>query len=483
MIVGIAYTFAQKPQADSLLLLLEKTQKLDSNRVNLMWQLADATANYDPIKALPIASKALHLARSIDYKDGQSRATGVVANTFINIGNYPRALEYYFRMLKLEENGSNYRNMASVLMNIGVVHVYQEEYQQALHYYRRSDSVIRVHNIQSLLFYSEQNLGDIYERLNKIDSSFTYFKAAHERAKQQDNPTFIAASLTGLGHCYRKMQDRVQASLHYHQALSILQSINHDELYCEALLGLARLHHDNQSIDSASLYGRLSMSVAGRGGFISRQLDAAQFLTDHFSAATNKDSAYAYLKEVQALNESINSKDRIRELQVLLSNEQVRQAELEEERIAKANERNQQLQLLFIGMFIPGFFLLTLLLSRIRVPQRVIKVMGILSLLFLFEFLTLLLHPRVADLTHHTPVLELLIFVGIAAILIPMHHKVEHWFVKKLITRKVPVVEENISEESILEESISEENTSEGSRSEKEELKKPPVDKEALENY
>jgi len=54
-------------------------------------------------------------------------------------------------------------------------------------------------------------------------------------------------------------------------------------------------------------------------------------------------------------------------------------------------------------------------------------------MLVLFEYLTLLLHPAVANLTHHTPVLEILIFVGVAALVIPLHHKLEHWLIHKLI--------------------------------------------------
>lgn len=58
--------------------------------------------------------------------------------------------------------------------------------------------------------------------------------------------------------------------------------------------------------------------------------------------------------------------------------------------------------------------------------------MGIISLLLLFEYLTLFLHPFVVELTNHTPVLELLIFVTVAAFLIPLHHKLEAWVIKKL---------------------------------------------------
>ena len=96
----------------------------------------------------------------------------------------------------------------------------------------------------------------------------------------------------------------------------------------------------------------------------------------------------------------------------------------------------QQLQFLFIGMFIPALFLFTLLISRRKVHARVIRFLGIISLLIFFEYLTLLLHPYVAEITNHTPILELLIFVCIAAVLIRAHHRIEDWFVHKLIHSK-----------------------------------------------
>lgn len=80
------------------------------------------------------------------------------------------------------------------------------------------------------------------------------------------------------------------------------------------------------------------------------------------------------------------------------------------------------------------------MLSKIRIPIKFIKVLGILSLLILFEFLTLLLHPTVKELTHHTPVYEMMIFVAIAAILIPTHHRIEHWLIQKLVRNR-----ENVS--------------------------------------
>ena len=75
-------------------------------------------------------------------------------------------------------------------------------------------------------------------------------------------------------------------------------------------------------------------------------------------------------------------------------------------------------------------------MSRIKIHIRVVKILGILSLLILFEYLTLLFHPYVATITHHTPVIEMFIFVSIAAILIPAHHRIEHWLIQRLINNR-----------------------------------------------
>ena len=117
-------------------------------------------------------------------------------------------------------------------------------------------------------------------------------------------------------------------------------------------------------------------------------------------------------------------------------NENLRQQEIAEN-IRKAKvERQKQLQLLLIGIFIPALFLITVFLSKRKINVGVIKFLGIISLLILFEYLTLLLHPIVVEFTNHIPFFELLIFVSIAALLIPTHHRIENWLIERLTIRK-----------------------------------------------
>jgi amino acid transporter len=78
------------------------------------------------------------------------------------------------------------------------------------------------------------------------------------------------------------------------------------------------------------------------------------------------------------------------------------------------------------------FFLLS---HSIIANQRVIKFLGVLALLIVFEFLNLLLHPYIGKLTHHSPVMMLGIMVCIAALLIPLHHKLEHWITDNMVEK------------------------------------------------
>ena len=429
-----ALLFSQKQKADSpnALLAVEKT---DTGRVILMWNWASVTNIYDPGAALITAQQALLLAREIGYMEGESRTLGVLGNTFIKIGNYPKALEYYIQKLKLEEERHNPRNMASVMINIGVVYVLQEEYRKALEYYRNADSVIIQNNVEELKYYSLLNIGDAYDRLEITDSAFIFFGKSLVLANELQDGDFIGTSLIGLGHCYFKKENDQEALEQYKKALPYLEAANDEDLICEAALGIAKVYDKRQLYDSAEYYARLSLDIAEKDGFQSRQLDAAEFLSNHYKKLKKIASAFTYLEQAKDLKDSISSKDRIRESQIISSNEQFRQLEIAENKKMAKKERDKRLQLMLVGLSIPFLFLFTVFLSRIKIHETLVKFLGVISLLILFEYLILLLHPYVEEITHHTPVYELLIFVLLASALIPTHHRMEHWLIGKLTRR------------------------------------------------
>ena len=394
--------------------------------------MAYAYSVSQPAKGILVAQTAAELAQKIGDNNGLMKALRFMANSYNNQGDYNKALEIFLKQLALSEKSKNWHDMASSLMNIGIIYTQQADYNKALPYYLQSDSIIKQNQLKDLAYFSFQNLGDLYDRINQNDAAFENYTKAFQKATQLGDGYLIGASNIGLGNCLVKKGDYEKGKAAYQLALIQLKEAKDDDLYCEAVMNLAKLYIKTYESKAALHMAWQIPLFAGKDKFPSRIKDQTAFLSDYYKSIQQNDSALYYLEQFNLISETINSQEKVKHFQEKTFQESLRQETLVEEKKKLEEERSKQLQLLLIGIFIPLFFLITLFLSKRKVPAKMIKTLGIISLLLFFEYLTLLLHPVVADFTHHTPVLELLIFVCIAALLIPTHHRVEHWLLEKL---------------------------------------------------
>ena len=136
------------------------------------------------------------------------------------------------------------------------------------------------------------------------------------------------------------------------------------------------------------------------------------------------------------IKDSLLSDEKNKNIQALSFQEQIRQKEKEAESEEIARQRKVSIENILIALGIISFTILFLLLSRqIIANEKIIKFLGILALLLVFEFTNLLLHPFLEVITHHSQIAMLLLMVGLAALLIPLHHKIEKWALNKIIQR------------------------------------------------
>lgn len=221
----------------------------------------------------------------------------------------------------------------------------------------------------------------------------------------------------------------------YYKSRPFITAQEDDHMLAECYLGLARVFDKTRTVDSAFAFAKKAASVANGSGFLKQAMDASFFMTSLYKKQNRLDSAFAQQQTYLLLKDSFDNGEKIKALQSMTIAEELRQQQLAEERLKEKHDRAKRLQLLLIAAFIPVFFFLTLYITKKRVSRRMVQILGVLSLLFFFEFLTLLIHHIISNTAHHLPVLELLLLVAIAAVLLPVHHKAEHWLVKKLTGR------------------------------------------------
>ena len=268
-------------------------EKIDSNKVRLLNDLAYAYSTSNPAKGILTAQEAYTLAQKINLPVEEIRALSFMANSYNNIGDYNKALEMFLRKEALAEKANLPENIAGSLINIGIIYTQQQDYKRALPYYLKADSIIKANKIVNLVYYSFQNLGDLYDRLNKNDSALFYYNKAFQIASnpKSENLEFMGASHIGLGNCFVKENDYVRGKLHYQLALSKLSLAKDDDLFCEGALNLANLHLTENHKDSAIKLAWEVFKIAEKDSLPSRLKDASIFLSNFYKSAGKYDSA------------------------------------------------------------------------------------------------------------------------------------------------------------------------------------------------
>lgn len=443
LLVSVLFLSAQKRQTDSLSVLLSE-EKTDHGKVELLNALSYAYQDSRPDSALLLAQKAWFLSRKNNDTKGESDALSQMAIAYKSLGNFTKSLEYSIAKLKMDEEHESPANLTVSYLYIASLYAESKDFDKGLLYARKADSIINdkqpkikrpdsiTQQLQDYSPYCFLSIGDIYEKKNMLDSAIVYTQKCLDISTEVNNTVLIGTALNNLGNIYRKSGNDSAALKNYRAAIPFILSNNDYSTYAESTLGLAQVFERMGKPDSALYYGKQSFSIAGANQFIVKSLNAINFLSTLYKKNSSIDSAYAYLEMAGSLKDSIESIEKIRELQNMTTAEQVRQAELEQQRQEQVIDRKEKLQLLFIGIMIPIFFLISILISRRKVHRRFIEFMGIVSVLLFFEYITLLLHPFIAEKSHHSPIIEIVVFVAIAAIITPAHHRIQHWLLKKL---------------------------------------------------
>jgi tetratricopeptide (TPR) repeat protein len=429
--------FSQQPSIDSLKKMLV-TKRPDTLKANILCDLSNAYKRSDYDSSLYYAMLSLQFSGT-RFPKGEMRAYVAAGTALRYSGNYTTAIEFFLKGLQLaekynmpEEVFQCYQGLSTTTKDIG-------DYKQALEYGKRAMEYESFSSIGRMVVAG--NLGDLYERMNNVDSALHYANTSYEEAMKQTDHYGKAFILETLGNIEERLGNN-HLAIDY-LMLSVKNAIagNVKRELAEACTSLSKIYLRNNQPDSAYHYA--SLVISNDPAFIYKLgiANAAELLEQYFEKRRTLDSALFYYKLAALTRDKILSEEKIRQVQNLQFNEKIRQQEMTAAKAKEKEERSHDLQLISIALFITLFTGGVIILNRRSVNTKWIEFLEVLSLLLLFEFINLLVHPFVASITGHQPIFTLLLLMCIAAVLIPCHHRLEKW-VKQRRDKKFRSVKE-----------------------------------------
>ena len=425
---------AQTKTIDSLRNLIVHA-KDDSNKAKVLLDLSFNFIFFRPDSSIIFANQAAEISKRCGYVKGELDAMGRIANAYGMIGDYSTSLEMSFEKLRKSEELNDKYLIATSYANIFFAYAQQGDFERSLQYLFKVRDLSKESNNDSLLSTTLINMGHVYIDLLKLDSARIFINEGLELALRRGEEDKVGACYLNLGLIYTQMKIYDLAKNYLFLSLRYFKTSN--QLFISSVhSALANIFESTGRIDSAFYYARESYRRAKPTGSPDLILYPATQLVSFFKKTHQSDSALFYEDMVMQIKDSLTSNDKQKRLQNITFQQQLKQMQKDKEKLQQVEERKRNLQVAGVAVFLPLFFGFVLLLSRRQIKPRAVEILGIVFLLFVFEFITLYFHPIVGKWTNESPIWMLLIFVAIACILVPLHHRSESWIKKQLALQR-----------------------------------------------
>ena len=405
----------------------------DTNRIWALNNLGRNIQNSDTILAL--AAQAISLSQQIGFSRGEAEAYNNIGLWFNQKGNYPKALENYLKSIQLSESINYEAGLKRSFNSISTVYLYLKDYNTSLLYAKKARSLsIKQHDFHVLAL-SSAWMSKAYLELHRNDSALKYAQESYEAAIKRKEPFPLYLATARLGEV-NAVEGNHSLALEYLR-LSLNNSKKDQRFFriAGAHQQLANEFKNVGASDSCLFHARQAFNISKAENLPATLLSSSLLLSELYEGVDNTESLN-YHKLALAAQDSLFSQEKNQQVEALRFSETLRQQEVEAAKKQAELERKNNLQYAGIAFGLIVFVIVFLLLSHSIIARPgLIRSLGVLALLIVFEFINLLLGPLVDRVTARSPILMLVTMVCIAAILIPVHHQLDKWVTQKLVEK------------------------------------------------
>jgi len=396
------------------------------------------------IKALDYYFKALKIDEELGNKKREALWLNNIGVIYTDQAIYTKALECYFKALKIAEQSGDKNGIADYLSNIGNIYHNKSDCPKALEYYF---SALKI----------KEELGDKYGIANNLGNIGLVYSIQHEYQKALEyllkelkikeylgDGYGVASNLGNMGIIYSSLKEYSKALEYYFRALKIKEEIGDEKGMAATLGNIGTIYSIKGEYEKAEEYLQKAKLLCDSIGAlrINEQIENSYSNLDGFRG-NFKGSLEHYKKYIAArdsiFNEENEKKQTRLEVKYEFEKEQILKEQNEKEKARKSTETrhrrdNLQYSLILIGMFV--LITMLLLLGRLKVNYRIVAGLIFIVFLIFFEFILVFIDPFIDTWTGGAPGWKLSINAVIAAIIYPVHTLFENFIKRKLLIAK-----------------------------------------------
>ncbi len=258
-----------KASVDSLLNELSSpkyTGKEDTNKVNLLYQIALGFCYIHPEEGIKYGEQCLALANKLNWEHGIARSYNVIGDNYFMTGDYNKLLDYGKKALTIYEKLNDSASIAELSIDFGAVYLRQNDLPKALDIFLKALKTFEKKGNKTNVASIAVNLSGIYLTLNDYTRVIEYATKAIQVGEEVGDKNIVAMAETNIGAAYQNGNDNAKAIQYDLRALKHFEELGNDMFVAVVTgnIGALYLQQNNQSL--AIEYAQKSIQISEKAG-------------------------------------------------------------------------------------------------------------------------------------------------------------------------------------------------------------------------
>jgi CHAT domain-containing protein len=219
-------------------------------------------------KAIKYSQQSLTIAREIKDRELESAALGNLGFVYFDLGDYPSAINYALRQLNIAQEIKDRYSEGAAYNTLGGAYRVLGDHKRSIEYFQQYLTIARERkNLQSESI-ALGNLGTAYSSFGDYPKAIQFYQQYLAIARKFKNRRAEGSVLVNLGNAYLFLGDYPKAIKFYQQSLVILREIKDPTGQGNALnsLGVALLKQGNLTTAEATLTNAIEVYESIRIG-------------------------------------------------------------------------------------------------------------------------------------------------------------------------------------------------------------------------
>ena len=347
----------QNRELDSLSQLLKDHPQEDTTRARILLRMCFNEFTSDPEKNKAHAEEALRISQKLNFAKGNGAAYRYIADYYWSTGNYGKATEYAYKMLRVFESISSDKGVGQSYQLLGVLNEdgngdlekSKDFYAKALEYFKKANS-------KSDIGYCYNNLGTLYYTQEKFDEASDYLLKSLAVREELHDENGLGQTYANLAHVYMGQKKYPQALHYFKKAIPMAEKLNNRYRLAGTYSGLGEMYIFTGDYKEAEFYLLKSVEIA-------KSIDQKKMLEQIYDklillekSRNRWETALAYYELKSSYGDSIYTEEKSRQIAEF----ETRFESEKKEQAIQLLERDNKIQALWTNILIAALILIVI---------------------------------------------------------------------------------------------------------------------------